>query len=100
MTAAHVRNRVLFVDHESMDRKMVAWMMTERGYEVDEVETVEQAVDSVAVFHPDFVVCNLTLGRSKAYFEGVRRIREAVGADVPVVVYTVDVLYEEAARQA
>ena len=101
VTAAHVRNRVLFVDHEGGGRRMTAWMLNERGYEVDEVETLEQALASVAVGRPDFVVCNLTMGRSNAYVEGVRRIREAVGPDVPVVVYTGFVLlYEKAAREA
>jgi DNA-binding response OmpR family regulator len=102
VAAARVRNRVLFVDHAGAWRTMLAWELTERGYEVDPAETAEEALDTVAVCHPDFVVCNLTLGRSKTYFEGVRRIREVVGADVPVVVYSgyASFSHEKAAREA
>lgn len=96
------RKRILVVDDELFVRREIAWLGEELGFEVAEADTAEQAIAKAPVFRPDIVVCDLTLGRSEAYFEGLRQIREAVGTAVPIVVYSgyASRRHEDAARQA
>ena len=92
--------RILVVDDNRFERWQIALMCEEWGYEFAEAETAEAGNAKVRAFRPDVVVCDLTMGRSKVYFEGLRQIREAVGPAVPIVVDSGYALYEAAARQA
>lgn len=102
MEVTPARKRILVVDDVRFVRWEVASIGEELGYEVAEAESAEQAIAKVPAFQPDIVVCDLSLGRPRAYFDGLRRIREAVGAAVPIVVHSgyASPLYEERARQA
>ena len=53
--------RVLVVDDEAPIRRALATNLKARGYEVDAVETGEQALDLAARHHPDVVLLDLGL---------------------------------------
>jgi two-component system KDP operon response regulator KdpE len=77
--------RVLIVDDEPQIRRAVALNLRVRGYEVDEAESGEQALDRIAADHPDIVLLDLGLPDRDGIstLEILRR-----WSDIPVIVLT------------
>ena len=102
MDVSPAQKRILVVDDEPLAHLLIGEIAEELGYEVTKATTTEEGVAKVPAFRPDILVCDLTMGHPGPYFEGVRQLREALGATVPIVVYSGYVLpqHEKAARQA
>ena len=79
--------RILVVDDEPAILRAVGAGLRARGYDVEAVDTGQQAIDAVALDAPDTVVLDLGLPDIDG-IDVCRRIRE--WSDVPIVVLSAD----------
>ena len=80
------RARVLVVDDEAQIRRALRVALRANGYDVEEAETGEEALDAVATRPPDLVILDLGLPDLDGT-EVCRRIREG-GSDVAIFMVT------------
>ena len=74
--------RILAVDDDRNNLKMVAFLLGEEGYEVITTDDGTQALDLVDSEHPDLVILDVMMPHIGG-FEVCQRIRQA--ADVPII---------------
>ncbi|HEV2765769.1 MAG TPA: response regulator [Pyrinomonadaceae bacterium] len=79
---------VLVVDDYADTRRVVRWMLEQKGYRVLEAEDGRQAVDSARAERPDLILMDLTMPQVDG-FEAARTIRASEGlAEVPIIAVT------------
>lgn len=86
------RRKVLYVEDNPENRRLVRLVLESEGYEVVEAEDGAAAVESVLAHQPDLILMDMHLPKVDGY-EATRRIRELPGfALVPIVALTANVL--------
>ena len=79
---------VLVADDNGDTRRVVRWMLEQKGYAVIEVEDGEQAVAAAVSHRPDLILMDLVMPVLDG-FDAVRRVRgHPELRDVPVVAMT------------
>ncbi|WP_109210703.1 MULTISPECIES: response regulator [Microbacterium] len=92
------RNRVLVVEDNPLNLKLVRDVLTASGYEVLPAETGEEGVTLATTCEPDLVLMDLQLPDIDG-FEALRRLREDPAlATVPVVAVTAFAMREDRER--
>jgi PAS domain S-box-containing protein len=87
--------RVLVVDDEGADRKLLADLLAAEGAEVQTAEDGRQAVESLQTFRPDLIVLDLMMPGMDG-FNAVEAIRARSDYhDVPILIVTAKELSEE-----
>ena len=94
--------RILVVEDDADNRRIVAKVLTGEGYEVIEVATGAEAVAAVHRQRPDLIIMDLALPGIDGW-EASRRIKAAPdSADIPIIALTAFAMRgdEERARAA
>jgi len=94
--------RILVVEDDADNRRIVAKVLTGEGYEVIEVATGAEAVAAVHQQRPDLIIMDLALPGIDGW-EASRRIKAAPdSADIPIIALTAFAMRgdEERARAA
>ena len=79
---------VLVVDDYADTRRVVRWMLEQKGYKVLEAEDGRQAVETARAERPDLILMDLTMPQVDG-FEAARTIRASEGlTDVPIIAVT------------
>jgi PAS domain S-box-containing protein len=68
--------RILVVDQQSEQRQIASQMLTKLGYEVDAMESIEDAVDHVRAYKPDLVIIDVTPEPDSQTLSACRRLIE------------------------
>lgn len=84
MRTAALPLRVLVVDDEPAIRRFLRTSLGAQGYQVDEAEDGEPALESIARNHTDMLILDLGLPQLDG-FEVIRRLRES-GSSLPIIV--------------
>jgi len=84
MRTAAMPLRVLVVDDEPAIRRFLRTSLGAQGYQVEEAEDGEPALDAIARSHPDMLILDLGLPKLDG-FEVIRRLRES-GSTLPIIV--------------
>ena len=79
------RPKVLIVDDNSDVRRLYALGLNQRGFEVKLAANGAEAVERVAAERPDIILLDWVMPLMDGG-EVLNRIREATGADIPVIV--------------
>jgi signal transduction histidine kinase len=82
--------RVIVLDDDAAIRQGLHALLAQAGYDVATAETVEQAVASARVRHPDMLICDYRLRQGRDGTEAVRLIREQAGRHIPALMITGD----------
>lgn len=91
-------HRILVVEDNPLNLKLVRDVLTESGYEIVEAQTGEDGVSRAATCSPDLVLMDLQLPGIDGY-EALRLIREEPGLDrVPIVAVTAFAMPEDRER--
>lgn len=80
-----VRPKVLIVDDNSDVRRLYAIGLNQRGFEVKLAANGAEAVDRIAVERPDVVLLDWVMPLMDGG-EVLTRLRDAIHADIPVIV--------------
>jgi CheY-like chemotaxis protein len=89
MTPLPVPVRIVLVDDEADSREAMAMFFRMAGFVVDEFETAEEGLDSIARSAPDLVVMDLGLPGQIDGYELARRLRASPETKkVPLVALT------------
>lgn len=92
--------RILVVEDNLMNLKLVRDVLRHAGYEVVEAHTGEEGVELAGTCEPDLVLMDLQLPGIDG-LEALRRLRDGpVSANVPVVAVTAFAMKEDRARAA
>src|ERR1700694_1489291 len=94
--------RVLHIEDDEVNRKIVRDLLTRKGYEVVEACDGEQGVRLAKTAHPDIILMDIQLPLVNGY-EATRQIRRIPGCEVvPIIAVTSYALSgdEEQARAA
>ena len=75
--------RILAVDDDRNNLKMVSFLLREEGYQVLTAENGETALQMVDAEHPDLVILDIMMPHLDGY-EACRRIRQTM--DVPIII--------------
>jgi len=75
--------KILAVDDDRNNLKMLAFLLGEEGYEAITTDDGEQAIELVSTQHPDLVILDLMMPHIDG-FEVCRRIRQTM--DVPIII--------------
>ncbi|MBC7234521.1 MAG: response regulator transcription factor [Chloroflexi bacterium] len=75
--------RILAVDDDRNNLKMLAFLLGEEGYEVLTTDNGKTALDMIDTQHPDLVILDLMMPQIDGY-EVCRRIRQTT--DVPIII--------------
>lgn len=79
---------MLIVDDYADTRRVVRWMLEQKGYSVAEAEDGRQAVEAARAERPDLILMDLTMPQVDG-FEAARTIRSSEGlAEVPIIAVT------------
>ena len=78
------RRRVLVVDDESSNRKVIRDMLEPLGFSVREAVSEDEALDHFSRFHPDVVMTNLMIPDARG-IDLIRRLRSEQTGDGPVI---------------
>jgi adenylate cyclase len=79
---------VLVVDDEEKNRTLLRDPLEARGYEVEEAENGEQALEKIAARHPDVILLDLMMPKMDG-FEVCRRLRKAAKTThIPILMIT------------
>ncbi len=79
---------VLVVDDHEDTRRVVKWMLEQRGYRVVEATDGAQAIEAAANEHPDIILMDLTMPHVDG-FEAIRQIRgQSAERRVPIIAVT------------
>lgn len=79
---------VMVVDDYADTRRVVRWMLEQKGYRVLEAGDGRQAVDAARAERPDLILMDLTMPHVDG-FEAARTIRGSEGlAQVPIIAVT------------
>lgn len=86
------RRKVLYVEDNPENRRLVRLILESEGYEVVEAEDGSAAVESALAHAPDLILMDMHLPRVDGY-EATRQIRKLPGFTlVPIVALTASVL--------
>jgi DNA-binding response OmpR family regulator len=75
--------RILVVDDDRNNLKMVAFLLSEEGYEVITAENGRIALDLIDTKHPDLVILDVMMPQMDG-LEVCRRVRQAM--DIPIII--------------
>jgi len=75
--------RILVVDDDRNNLKMVAFLLSEEGYEVITADNGRAALDMIDTKHPDLVILDVMMPQLDG-LEVCRRVRQAM--DIPIVI--------------
>ena len=75
--------RILAVDDDRNNLKMLAFLLGEEGYEVITTDNGKTAIEMVDTQHPDLVILDLMMPQVDGY-EVCRRVRQTT--DVPIII--------------
>lgn len=75
--------RILVVDDDRNNLKMVAFLLSEEGYEVITAENGRIALDMIDTKHPDLVILDVMMPQMDG-LEVCRRVRQAM--DIPIII--------------
>lgn len=90
--------RVLVVDENPDNRKLLLWVLEELDVEVEEAETAEEALALIAADRPDLVLMDISLPGMNGD-EACRRLRaRPETAELPIVAVTAHAIPREAER--
>ena len=90
--------RILVVEDDADNRRIVAKVLTGEGYEVIEVATGAEAVAAVHQQRPDLIIMDLALPGIDGW-EASRRIKAAPdSADIPIIAFTAFAMREDEER--
>ena len=95
-------NRILVVEDQEDNRRIVRDLLTTTDYEVTEAENGEEALAAVARQRPDLILMDIQLPVMDGY-EATRRIKaDPALREIPIIAVTSDALSgdEEKARAA
>lgn len=75
--------RILVVDDDRNNLKMVAFLLSEEGYEVITADNGRAALDMIDTKHPDLVILDVMMPQMDG-LEVCRRVRQAM--DIPIII--------------
>jgi DNA-binding response OmpR family regulator len=75
--------RILVVDDDRNNLKMVAFLLSEEGYEVITADNGRTALDMIDTKHPDLVILDVMMPQMDG-LEVCRRVRQAM--DIPIII--------------
>ncbi|HEX8229738.1 MAG TPA: response regulator transcription factor [Chloroflexia bacterium] len=79
--------RVLVVDDEVDIRQVLAYVLVDEGYEVDEASNGEAALELIERRHPDVIILDMKMPGIDGW-EFARRYRDLYGNRAPIIVLT------------
>ena len=79
--------RVLIVEDDPDIRQVVAFVLADEGYEVDEAEEGQAALDLIAAQRPDVILLDMKMPGMDGW-DFARRYRERYNRDAPIIVIT------------
>lgn len=86
------RRKVLYVEDNAENRRLVRLILESEGYEVVEAEDGSAAVESALTHTPDLILMDMHLPKLDGY-EATRQIRKLPGFTlVPIVALTANIL--------
>lgn len=90
--------RVLIVEDNADNRKLIAWVLGDIGYEWSEAETAEQGLAPLGKEHFDIVLMDISLPGIDG-LEATRRIRKnPEWSDLPIIAVTAHAIKGEDAK--
>lgn len=78
--------KILVVDDEAKMRRVLQLFLEEHGYAVAQAENGEAALEKIASFHPDLVICDIRMPRLNG-IEMLRRSKD-ISEDLPIILMT------------
>jgi len=98
VTAGHRRRRVLAVDDNEQNLRLVATMLTHRGYDVLEARDAMSAVDIARAERPDLILMDVVLPGSDG-LTATRKLKgDVLTNSIPVIAVTAHVMAGDAER--
>ncbi|MFA6030876.1 MAG: type II/IV secretion system protein [Elusimicrobiota bacterium] len=85
-----LKKRVLVADDDAVVRVIMRQVLVKEGYEVEEAVDGVKALERVAAWQPDLLVCDLNMPNLDG-FGVIRSVRENLGrGDLPIIVMTAE----------
>ena len=82
------KQKILAVDDERHILELISYNLVEAGYEVETVETGEEALGKTVEFHPDLILLDVMLPDIDGLEVCTRLKREPDTAGIPVIMLT------------
>ena len=79
--------RVLVIDDDPSIRQVIAYVLSDEGYQVDEASDGQAALELVSRQHPDIILVDMKMPGMDGW-GFVQRYRERYGRQAPIVVLT------------
>ncbi len=80
--------RILVVDDNETNLRLITWLLSARGYEVREANDADQALRAVETFRPRMILMDLQLPRMDGY-ELTRRLKaDPATRDIVIIALT------------
>jgi DNA-binding response OmpR family regulator len=79
--------RVLVIDDDTSIRQVIAYALSDEGYQVDEASDGEAALDLVGRQHPDIILLDMKMPGMDGW-QFARLYREQYGHQAPIIVLT------------
>ena len=79
--------RVLVIDDDPSIRRVVGYVLSDEGYQVDEAPNGELALEAIERRHPDLILLDMKMPVMDGW-EFARRYRERHGNRAPIIVVT------------
>ncbi len=78
--------RILVVEDNLANRKLLAGLLAQQGYEIVALEDAEQILEETLAFRPDLILMDLRLPGRDGYSAIEILRRDPASADIPIVV--------------